>query len=248
MRLRVLIIFSIVLFWPVFSFATEYTGTNFKVLDPILSSGWGEQSTSNSYKLIGAIGQISIGLSESTAYGLKSGFLYWSEPAAAAAEEAAPSAGGGDGIIMTLLRQFVPYEAPAAPPEILPCAQATDLNCDGKIGLADFSIFLYLGPKPAPNPADFNKDKRIDARDLSILFFKWTERLFAFVPDKKLAQEEGSAKEVQQRFAPPESAVVSEILAPEKEAEAPAPNIFEKATQFVGQVFEKIANFFKSIF
>ncbi len=235
---------------PAITLADEDTSAHFKVLDPVIYSGWGAaESTSLNFKLWDVIGQVGIGLGDSAHYGLKAGFLYYPAPTVAAEEEEEEAVSGGEGVIMTLLRQFVPYEAPLPPLEILPCAPATDLNCDGQVNLKDLSIFLYAEPQPVPSLVDFNKDKKVDTRDLSILFYNWTERLLAFAPEKASVSM-GPAKEAQPRFAPAKSAVVSEIMTPEKGVgvEAPKPNIFEKVIQFVGKVCGKIADFFRAKF
>jgi len=112
-------------------------------------------------------------------------------PTAAAVSPTPPPAPvGGGGIILDLLKRFLPPLLPREivelfPPEIpVPCPYPRqDLNCDGRIDLQDLSIFLFLTPEPAPNPADFNDDTKIDTRDLSSLFFAWTERLLTFGPD-----------------------------------------------------------------
>lgn len=48
-----------------------------------------------------------------------------------------------------------------------------DLNKDGKINLADFSMLLFRWDK-ADQVADINRDGRVGIADLSILLFNWT--------------------------------------------------------------------------
>jgi cysteine-rich repeat protein len=48
-----------------------------------------------------------------------------------------------------------------------------DLNSDGKVNLADFSILLFYWGTSTPL-ADLNSDGKVDLRDFSILLFNWT--------------------------------------------------------------------------
>ena len=48
-----------------------------------------------------------------------------------------------------------------------------DLNGDGKVNLADFSILLYYWGTSTPL-ADLNGDHKVDLQDLSILLYYWT--------------------------------------------------------------------------
>ncbi|MBX4191594.1 MAG: fibronectin type III domain-containing protein [Candidatus Doudnabacteria bacterium] len=52
----------------------------------------------------------------------------------------------------------------------------SDLNCDGRVNLTDFSILLYFWQKTAPsNPrADINSSGLVDLTDFSILLYDWT--------------------------------------------------------------------------
>lgn len=50
-----------------------------------------------------------------------------------------------------------------------------DFNCDKKINLIDFSIFLYWYKKPnSPKYLDLNKNTKIDLSDFSIFVYNWT--------------------------------------------------------------------------
>ncbi|HVN26497.1 MAG TPA: DUF4215 domain-containing protein [Candidatus Paceibacterota bacterium] len=49
----------------------------------------------------------------------------------------------------------------------------SDLNGDGKVNLADFSILLFYWGT-STQLADLNSDGKVDLRDLSILLFNWT--------------------------------------------------------------------------
>lgn len=51
----------------------------------------------------------------------------------------------------------------------------TDLNCDSRVGLVDFSILLYwVDHAPVPPAVDLNDDGKIDLKDFSILIYYWT--------------------------------------------------------------------------
>lgn len=79
----------------------------------------------------------------------------------------APSGGGG---IVSILKRLIPEPEPA---RIL---KLTDLNGDGKIDIADFSILLFYFNKPISIASryDLNTDGIIDIIDASILFYYWT--------------------------------------------------------------------------
>lgn len=89
-----------VVFFPAFSaLATDYSSTNFTVKDPVVSRGAGS-SASTSFQNIGNIGQPAIGISTSTSFILRSGFLYFPAPAVASPTPSPaplPSGGGGSG-------------------------------------------------------------------------------------------------------------------------------------------------------
>jgi hypothetical protein len=58
------------------SFSEEYTSTNFKILNPVVTGGGGF-SSSLDYKLDSSISQMGIGPSTSTGFGVNAGFLYF---------------------------------------------------------------------------------------------------------------------------------------------------------------------------
>ncbi len=60
--------------WSNISFAQEFNSTNFKVLDPVITSGGGHSSSTN-YQLDSSIGQIGIGTSSAISFNLNAGFL-----------------------------------------------------------------------------------------------------------------------------------------------------------------------------
>jgi hypothetical protein len=58
------------------SSAQEYNSSNYKISNPVMTSGGGYSSSAN-YELDSSIGQIGIGPSSATNFGLNAGFLYW---------------------------------------------------------------------------------------------------------------------------------------------------------------------------
>src|SRR3989344_8198689 len=166
-----------------------YSSTNFQILDPVISAGAG-RSTSNGFELFSNTGQVGIGENSVADFILRSGFLYFAAPAAGISAGAA----AGGNVPVHLLSFFSTPEVKALME--LPPAQARekirkvqeecpgplqDLNCDGKVGVADFSIFLFLLSLEAdPNPADFNGNGQVAFDDLSILLSAWTEQLLVF--------------------------------------------------------------------
>lgn len=173
-------------------------------------------------------------------------------PVAASTPASTPTTVGGGGIlgvIIASLKPFVPFfpEEFLPPPTFERCPTSRfDLNCDGVIGLQDFSIFVFLTPRPAPNPADFNEDGVTDLRDMSGLFFEWTEPLLTFIEPPKLQPTE-RREETRARSS---LAAVGSAFAPEPKAaesleiqqEFPA-----KAPSLINMVFEKVKNFGKAL-
>lgn len=195
--------------------ATEFTSTNFKVLDPVIDIGAGPRAATTSFTNLTAIGQPAIGRSNSPTWTLLSGFLYFSEPVPtptpvptpAPPPPPPPSEGGGPleppiTYFPPIFPPIVPIIPPIAIPPLFPppfipappvippgCVPGegrisrADLNCDGRVNLVDFSVFLYFLPRPVDvsRLADINKDKAVDLVDLSVMFSEWTEHLVAFV-------------------------------------------------------------------
>jgi len=158
--------------------ATEYASDSFKVVDPVINYGGVVDSSSDNFKLTGAVGQTAVGTSSSDSFQAKSGWLFFTA-STPAPTPAVAAAGGNYSMYLESLVKLGLF--PLLPIEVTPCDIAFDLNCDGNVGLKDFSIFLAVQNQPAPNPADFNKDDKIDFKDLSILLSRWTGKLLSFV-------------------------------------------------------------------
>lgn len=184
------------------AFATEFTSTNFQVLDPVQFPG-GFSSSAN-FRLFDAIAQISIGTSTSGSYEVRSGFLYFPEPTPISSPTATPSptptptpvGGGIPGFGQPPIYKppilLIP-EAPPIPIKIAKCLNfaPADFNCDGTVDLADLSVFFYLSAySPKENPADLNKNASIGLGDLSVMFYHWTEhKVFSLAKSVGLAYE-----------------------------------------------------------
>lgn len=61
---------------------------------------------------------------------------------------------------------------------LAPCdgKQASDLNCDGRVDIIDFSVLLFFWHQhnPANSRADINKDGLVNITDFSIMLYQWT--------------------------------------------------------------------------
>ncbi len=152
---------------------------------------------------------------------------------------------GGGGVIQSVL-ESIQRTALQALPVAVECLPITDLNCDGEVGLQDFSILLFSLPRPIPNLADFNKDEIVDVVDFSILFADWTEQILVFVPER---QPEFFVQEAREELA-----AVGEIIVPEappqitEEEEISRGTFFKAVVPFFSRIFEKIGDFFKKVF
>jgi hypothetical protein len=72
---------------------------------------------------------------------------------------------------------FIVGDITTEPPKPGDCTRRSDLNCDGRVDLIDFSILLYFWDKNdySKNPrADIDKNGRVELKDLSIMLYDWT--------------------------------------------------------------------------
>lgn len=123
--------------------------------------------------------------------------LFGTAPATASSPSSTAAASGG-GVLESFLKAFglTPPRRLSPAPSLIP----VDLVYDGKIGLSDFSAFLFLMSRPLPNPADFNGDRRVDLRDLSILLAGWNEQLFVPNEDLQRVARGGEGSKEEGRF------------------------------------------------
>ncbi|PJE64278.1 MAG: hypothetical protein COU90_03615 [Candidatus Ryanbacteria bacterium CG10_big_fil_rev_8_21_14_0_10_43_42] len=192
-KVNLISFFILLLLLPFGVFATEYTSTNFQVLDPVLNTEAGRETSSN-FILLESVGQNAIGTSSAASFILKSGFLYFPAPSSSSpsTDTSSPAPVDVSNVpiyILPFIRPLVPHISPEEIEEIveqLPCANGSipeDLNCDGNVDLVDVSIFLYLAGDDqkyrTDNHADFNHDGAVTFADLSILFSQWTH---TFIP------------------------------------------------------------------
>lgn len=74
-RKYLLFVMLILFLFPAASFGDEFTSSNFKVLDPVISSAG--FSTSTSFQLLGTLAQIGTGTSTASSFNVSAGFLYF---------------------------------------------------------------------------------------------------------------------------------------------------------------------------
>src|SRR3989344_7523980 len=125
--------------------ATEFTSGSFKVIDPVINIGGISGATSSSFQESGGLSQIAIGTSSSANFNLKSGFFYFPQASVAAVQAAAEVAAGNFSSYLESLAKSLPVQLPIK--KIKPCNIAFDFNCDNKVNVKDFSIFLALDGK-----------------------------------------------------------------------------------------------------
>ncbi|RJP43597.1 hypothetical protein C4587_02870 [Candidatus Parcubacteria bacterium] len=173
------------------AFATDFSSTNFIVKDPVVKPGGGF-STSTSFQLHTSISQEAIGISSSTTFGLRAGFLFFPAPSTSTTPTSTPSgggsgsggAGGGTGVsnVVLGLSQELPTGTAAGDlpiPSLPSCPLWGDFNCSGGVGFTDLSILLYYfnQPRELALGYDLNGDGVLDAADISVLFYYWDERV-----------------------------------------------------------------------
>lgn len=236
---RVLFSVSLALL-PMWAGATELTSPSFKVLDPVFHTGGGGEMSSASFRLQGSIAEIAIGRSATTSFQLCAGFLCFPGPAVAAPAPAPVAAVGlGGGPFFELVERIIQLA-------FAPCLPPTDLNCDGKVGIQDLSIFLFLTPGTIPNPVDFNDDRRVDVRDLSILFTDWNEKLLTFAPEGEAARLAAGGERGLALIGPAVAEEVERAAAPEGGAR-PVGVFLRAVAQFFTDLYEVATTSLKSI-
>ncbi len=158
--------------------ATDFSGTNFIIKDPVLNGSSGS-ATSSSFGLRGTIGELGVGLGTSTNFGLRSGSLYFPTPPSPSpsptpSPSPSPSTGGSPfipqvGVVPPLSANILVNLANIIPVSNCknPALRRSDYNCDGKVNLRDLSILFSASVKNV-------------ARNLSFLFSDWTEILPRF--------------------------------------------------------------------
>ncbi|MDP1688538.1 MAG: hypothetical protein Q8L47_00170 [bacterium] len=168
------------------AFATfNSSSTSFKASDQNVSD-IGGNTTSTSFRLYQNVGQASVGDSSSTNFKVRAGVLYWDTTGITSTPTPTPttsqtvtSGGGGGGIVSTSSISPIPSVVTGVTPAITPkvTRSTCDFNNDGFCNIVDLSILLYWYGKTGPQITryDLNSDKKIDLKDISILFYHWRE-------------------------------------------------------------------------
>lgn len=167
--------------------ATDFSGTTYTVKDPVLSGGGG-YATSSNFQLWSAVAQPAIGRSTTSGgtLELRAGFLYFPTPTptptSAPTPTPTPAPGGGPSNTPEETKRSVqeffarhaalpPLPGLPLPPELIPdcpVPRRSDFNCDGEVGLADFSIYLSVPTRVTPYT-------------LSLVLSDWTTSFPSFV-------------------------------------------------------------------
>jgi cysteine-rich repeat protein len=79
----------------------------------------------------------------------------------------------GGNVVKSTVSQEVAFYVGTKSTSAQTTAIAADLNHDGKVNLADFSIMLYYWNTPGPT-GDLNHDGKVGLADFSILLYYWT--------------------------------------------------------------------------
>jgi hypothetical protein len=144
--------------------AQNYSSASFTVKNPVIVIGGGF-STSASFQLQGSIGQPAIGTSSANSFSVNAGFLFFPAPSVSPSPGVSPSP--------AIPRRAVTVGIVRIRPA---CFNIGDFNCDGRVGIADLSIFLYWMAKPLADARDYdiNNDGALNIIDISIMFYYWT--------------------------------------------------------------------------
>ncbi|MEK7076624.1 MAG: hypothetical protein AAB967_00170 [Patescibacteria group bacterium] len=159
--------------FPLVSFADSATSTNFKIETGVIDAG-GSRATSSGFGLQTSVGQPATGISSSTSFILRGGFLNFPLPVAPTATTtptsttpapATPIQVGGGGPVS--------QPKPQPTPEII---RACDFNGDARCNIVDLSIMLFYYEQEGIQIAryDLNINNRVDFPDVSVLMYYWT--------------------------------------------------------------------------
>ena len=159
------------------AFSDFASSTNFILERGVIDAG-GSQGTSSNFGLRSSIAQPATGISTSTNFIIRGGFLYFpSQPTPTSATSTPPVGGGGSGSggsgggtgfggIVT--------GKPIVTPEIV---SRCDFNNDKKCNMIDLSILLYYYEEEGSTVSryDLNNSRKVDFPDISILLYYWTD-------------------------------------------------------------------------
>lgn len=158
------------------------SSTNYQVQQVITSGG--SRGSSTDYQGESSIGQPATGISSSTSFFLKGGFLYFGVPPAVqnnggggniggggggpAPSPGSGGGGGGSGYITALIKKLFPKSGCSV--------NSIDFNGDGKVNIVDLSILLFYYNDKGSDLGCFDLDGNgvVDFPDISILMYYWT--------------------------------------------------------------------------
>lgn len=237
-----------ILFGVHFAFATDFSSSNFTVKDPVVESG-ASFATSSSFQLWSSFGQVAIGTSSESTFGLRGGFLYFpgvSAPSPSPSPSPTPTpsptpSGTGLGSYLPSPPFATSSFATSTFPGIIggiigilppspPCAsRRSDYNCDGRVNLRDLSIFLSFGRRA------------ITPRNLSLVFSDWTDRLLKLTdaqrpspsPPKPILETRTGGL-----------AQVGTVLEPRSSTSTERVGIFKRIGGWIGRFFRGIQRIF----
>lgn len=161
--------------------ADQSSSTNFIIERGVIDVG-GTTATSSGFNLRTSIGQIGTGISSSTNFLIRGGFLNFFVPAPPAPPPAPspapggappPGPGGGGGGTGYPFRPSATGVAAIFLPSVV-CNP--DFNSDNSIDIIDLSIILFHYNSKGANLGcyDLNRNSKVDFPDISILMYYWT--------------------------------------------------------------------------
>ncbi len=165
--------------WPLgVARADVATSTTFN-LHSVIGTGGG-RGTSTSFSQKWVIGQPAQGISSSTTFVLKAGFLYFGPAVTTTPATSVTPGGGTPGVTLGGGGGSVATGTRVRPPRVIRCddlaLERVDLSGDCKVDLVDLSILLFYYGETGPTITsyDFNENRRVDFPDISIMMFYWT--------------------------------------------------------------------------